>query len=83
MINEPEFITYLRGYNKPDQTLDVLFEYIDQLQGLLSGTLMLSAEGIIVPRVPIVDMQSGDLWYTPITYGGPEEFSLLAEDIDE
>jgi len=84
MRNEPNEIEEMRDLmntydNSYSSELDppskyiillTLFEYIDQLQGLLDGTLMYNNDDVIVPRVPIEKREAGDTWYTRITFRG-------------
>lgn len=62
----------------------ILLEYIDQLQGLLDGTLMCNSYDQIVSRVSLESQQVGDYWYSPVTYRGFQSaITFNGKDDDE
>lgn len=88
MKDEPEHISkirqsYLEGAVFDGYNTMLLFQYIDQLQGLLDGTLMYNNESQIVPKVAWGELEIGDMWYSPITFAGPLKVDYLFEDTDE
>ena len=87
MKNEPVNIKMIRdrqfeGVYFDNGVVGQLLNYIDQLQGLLDGTLMYNSQSPIVPRVPMSNMKIGDMWYIPMIFSGPMSSDILFEDVD-